>query len=689
MTEMAAPPVVEVRRQDLHEFSAPTALEQQISILRRWAMSRRLWLILCVVCYFALAVIAYLPVSPFDARQLPIAGIHNPAGADPFQMTWFLSWTPFALSHGLSPFHTNFIDYPTGVNLADNTTVPLLGILGWPITATLGPVATFNVLIRLSFAISATAMFFVMRRWCSSIAAPFLAGLLYAFGPYTTGQKLHLDLIFIPFIPILVLLFDELFHRQKMRAATLGILIGLVSGLQYFVSQEVLSGCFALLVVASLGLGIRFRHELRSRIGYISKALLFGLLIFAVLAGYPLYEMLFGAGHLHGPVVTLGALQSISSDLLSPLIPTSNQLAAGGFVTHFGDELVFGNLSENSGYLGIPLLIVIALVIRRLRKDITVMTFFWLAVAAFVLSLGSNLVIGTWRSSIPLPEDLFTRVPFFQSTVPARYSLYVLLFLAMAVGIGFDRLWFAPHASEAARVEPRSGVGSALKVRAEKWRTRSPALWFGISGAIVFGSLLPNAPFASRGLVWPASLPREIARVVRPGSVVLAYPYPDPNVPSMQPMAWQAIDHIRFRLIGGYANIEVPGQGVGQRWPLVYRPRSVQTILGYTSFGDRFPQPPVATPAIEAQVRPYLAKYSVGAVVAWFGLGNPSPNLIEPDGIYAYASRWINALGRAPVMTSSTGVYEYLTRALGNPQIEEKSYAIWLPTHGSWTPRQT
>src|ERR1035441_5707453 len=79
---------------------------------------------LAIGAYVVLAVMAYWPVMPLDASKLP-----HPLGAgagDPAQMSWFLAWTPFALGHGLNPFFTNYIDFPLGVNLASNTSVPLL-----------------------------------------------------------------------------------------------------------------------------------------------------------------------------------------------------------------------------------------------------------------------------------------------------------------------------------------------------------------------------------------------------------------------------------------------------------------------------------------------------------------------------------------------------------------------------------
>ena len=87
------------------------------------AVRRRIVLLaLALGAYVVLAVVAYWPVMPLDASKLP-----HPLGAgagDPAQMTWFLAWAPFALGHGLNPFFTNYIDFPLGVNLASNTSVP-------------------------------------------------------------------------------------------------------------------------------------------------------------------------------------------------------------------------------------------------------------------------------------------------------------------------------------------------------------------------------------------------------------------------------------------------------------------------------------------------------------------------------------------------------------------------------------
>jgi hypothetical protein len=583
----------------------------------------------CLGAYVVLALLAYYPVGPFDSSRLPIAGGGNPAGNDPFQMTWFLTFVPYALTHGLSLFHTNFVDYPRGVNLADNTSVPLLGILAWPITATLGPIASFNFLIRLSFAVSGGSMFLVLRRWCSSWLAAFIGGLLYAFGPYMAAQELHLDLIFVPIPPLLVLFGDELVRRQRMSPWVLGGLIGIASVVQFLTSPDIISGCALVALAIGVALAVRFRRLVRLKIVYIVKSASVAIGAFVVLASYPVYEMLFGPGRIGGPVVPVSLLQAARADIAGAFVPTSNQLAVPPFISFIGDYFVGGNLSENGTYLGIPLLIICFLIVRKFRKDATIVVMALAALFAWVVSLGGHLSIGTWPSPIPLPGDLLTYLPMFDNTIPARYALYVLLFVSMIVAIGIDRIWIPQFQAEESR----------------RKRVRTLLL-----GGIVAVSVLPNIPFASSLDPWPAALPVTLERAVAPGTVVLTVPFPTPS--SSEAMAWQAISDMHFRIVGGYANIATPGERSGQRQPIPLPPWHVQEVFSYPKLGSLLPWVPPAV--AESQLLTYLNRYHVGAV-AFSSMGS-----VTSDG------------------------YWYLIDTIGQPEILRPGFAIWLPTHGAW-----
>jgi len=613
--------------------------------------ARNRWVIaLCLLTYAVLSVLVFLPTSPLATNSLPAAGPGNPAGSDPFQMTWFLAWLPYAATHGLNIFHTNLIEYPYGVNLADNTTVPLLGLIAWPVTATLGPVAAFNLLLRLALAASGASMFLVLRRWCRGWVAPFLGGLLYAFGPYTSGQELHLDLAFVPIPPLLIWCADELFRRQKMRPGRLGLLIGAAASAQFLISPDVLSGCAVLAGCGGIVVGIRHRRLLAERMPYLLRCAAFAVATTAVILGWPLWEMIAGPGHLTGAVIPPGALQIIRADLLGPIVPTSNQLLAPHFLSHFGKEFVDGNLSENGTYFGLPLLILLVVSVKRLWSDATVRALAWLTGTAFVISLGNQLTVGTATTPIPLPEAVFAHLPLLDNTIPARYSLYVLLFASMILAIGIDRLWLHPGGGGGR--PPDDAAVSASRRR--RWlpadAPRARLIGFGLVAAITVVSLIPTVPFRSRPLPWPSNFVSTVDRVVPPGSVVLTYPYATPLKPFA--MTWEAQSGLRFHILGGYANVQYGGHG--QRWPALLSPAYVEELLGYSSFGDHLPLPTYVVPSDYPLLRLFLTRYSVGAVVFWAG----------GDDRYQ--------------------VYEYLRAALGPPDVRQNHLAIWLPVHGHW-----
>jgi hypothetical protein len=648
---------------DLVELDRPSASSlhhEDARVAPRVSRKRRSWhpIAICLASYAVISVLIFLPVGPFDSRHLPIAGVGNPAGNDPFQMVWFLSYVPYAITHGLSIFHTNFIDYPRGINLSDNTSVPLLGIASWPITATLGPIASFNFLIRLSFALSGASMFLVLRRWCVSWEGPFLGGLLYALSPYMAAQALHLDLIFVPIPPLLVLCADEFIRRQRMAPVLLGSLIGVASAIQFLTSPDVLSGCLVIAIIVGVGLAITFRGLIRARLAYMAKAGTVALGLFSVLAGYPIYEMLLGPGHIGGPVVPISLLQLTRADLFGAIVPTSNQLVTIPAVTAIGNHFVGGNLSENGTYIGIPLLIVLIMIVRKRPRNATVVVLASAAAAAWLLSLGAHLSIGGWSSPVPLPGVLLTHLPLLDSTIPARYALYVFLFASMLIAIGVERLQFDAALRIVGKIGPSPAVplgdavsqqGSRALLRRKWGRTKGQRGLLALGG-IVLLSLVPNVPFASQAVPWPTALPATIRSVVPQGSVVLAVPFPNPS--NSEAMAWQAMAGMHYRLIGGYANILDPGRPYGQRQPPQLAPSHVQQLLGFPKLGYLLPW--ISPNTAETQLLTYLARYSVRAVVFQSG-------------------------GAA-----TSQAYWYLIGTLGQPQVVRPGFAIWLSQDGAW-----
>lgn len=557
------------------------------------AGKRRPWIIAgCIGIYVVLAAVLYWPVAPWDSTHV-IAGPVGHGWGDPTQTLWFLEWMSFALRHGLNPFHSNYLNYPIGVSLANNTLSPLLGVLGAPITLSLGPVVALNVLLRLAFASSAASMFVVLRTWCRWPAA-FLGGLFYGFGPYmiTQGHS-HLDLVFAPIPPLILWCLYELIVTRRHRPLLVGAVLGALCGAQVLIDPEVLA---LLAVVTGCGLvvaaALNFR-TLRQRVNDLAWASTSAFVVFAVITGYVVWAMLVAPGHVVGPVQPVTTLRAYSADLLGWLMPTSYQLFAPATLSSHSDAYVALNLTENVTYLGLPLVLFVGLAAVYWRRQRVLLTSALLALVAFVLSLGPYLIINARDTGIPMPELLLEHLPVFDSIVPARFGLVVSLFVAIVLAIGADRLFHAL----ASHTDLRRGIAIA-----------------GVAVLVLsFVFIMPRAPIRSQTLTGAGT--GAALDAVPPGTVVLTYPYT--VFPWTEAMSWQATDEMRFRIVGGYAVVQGPDR-TGLVNPPLLTPPFVQEFFTEAQGGAAFWYP---IPHVDAHSKSdlcrFIARYDVGAVVFW------------------------------------------------------------------------
>ena len=102
---------------------------------------------------------------------------------DPGLFAWFLRWTPFAAGRRISPFVSDYLNVPDGINLMWNTWVPLPGLLLSPLTLLFGPVLAFNLLVTLAYGLSGWSAYLAIRRYVPSHGAAACGGLVYGFSP--------------------------------------------------------------------------------------------------------------------------------------------------------------------------------------------------------------------------------------------------------------------------------------------------------------------------------------------------------------------------------------------------------------------------------------------------------------------------------------------------------------------------
>ncbi|HXZ83262.1 MAG TPA: hypothetical protein VED84_05890 [Acidimicrobiales bacterium] len=559
---------------------------------------------------------------------------------------WFFAWMFHALGHGINPFTTTAMNYPYGVNLADNTLMPLLGLLASPVTAIFGPIAAFNLFMRLAFFASATSMMFVLRRYTKWFPAAFLGGLLYGFSPYVVGQALgHLFLAFVPFPPLVVLLIDELVRRQEKEARKYGVILGLVMAAQFLISIEVLA---TTLLCCAAGVGFAIvvsRASVRRHIAHALQGAIWALATLAVIVAYPVYCYLFGPWHISGPQWTVAEIGPLRADLFGSIIPTINQFLAPAHLAAVGTTYVGNDLAENGSYLGIPLVLLLLVLLFWNRRDRFVVVLAFTGFVAFLLSLGTPLNLGGHATGIALPFAILEKIPVLENLIASRFSLFVVLASAFIYAIGLDR--WKRDVWSSARVA-RSGIlhrgGRASKVRSHVPIVGVVAL----VGAGVLVPLVPQMPFVSQAADVPPYFTSAAVREIPNGSAVVTYPYDLSAV--NYGMLWQAIAGFSFKLVGGEATIPLAtGGGAVHVDPLP--PIQLQHLFraGYWGYVRLAPK---LDKHGEQLVRLFLTRWHIGTIIFY-------PVGVDPGLVMRYLTV---ALGRAPVEIGGVAVWYHADR---------------------------
>lgn len=454
----------------------------------------------------------------------------NAAGAevDPVQFMWFLRWVPWALAHGQSPLHTDAIDLPTGVSLAWNPSVPTLGLAVSPVTLTAGPVFAFNLLLLLAPVATAVSSFRWLRRHVVSSLAAGVGAVAFAFSPYVAGHlQGHLHLVFLPLVPLSLLLLEDLLWRAPRPRWKSGVALGVVLGLQVGISEEVL--LFEAIGVAVAALWWWVQRPVRTVrvLARAAGAAVLALGTAVAVASYVLSVQLLRAPHL---AVNGGAWAGAVSDWWHP---------AGRVVNPFGLALVTRfNDSEVTDYLGVVVLAVLTAGAVLLVRDVRVRTAVLTVISAMVLSLGPRSPGG-----MSLPWSLVTRIPFVSNTLPIRMSLITWLAVSWLLAVFLDRA--LSQRSVAGRLSVTGGLSAAAVVAA----------------AVSVAPL----PISTIQLRTPGAFTTSaLAAAVPAGAAVVVLPMADARYD--QPMLWQAQAGFRFRMTGGYALRPSPDGG-GDPWP--------------------------------------------------------------------------------------------------------------------------
>jgi hypothetical protein len=463
---------------------------------------------------------------------------------DPPLFMWFLRWHPYAVAHGMNPFFTHHINSGHGVNLLWDTSVTLPSLVVAPITLAFGPILAFNVIQTASLALSAWCAYLCFRRYVTSHLAAATGALLYGFSPYAIsharGGGVGLGIVFTP--PLIFLLLDEILIRQRPRPRVIGAALGALTGAQLLMSQEVLvTEAIAVIVGVALLAALRPR-DIRAHLPYAARALGVALGVFVLLAAFPVGLALFSSRRPHNG--TLWGTEIYVSDVLGFVIPTSLQQlrfpGSANVTKNFTDSCC---IADAQTYIGLPLIGLLAFAAVRNWSKTIVRVATLLGLAMLVLSLGPHLHVNGHVTSIPLPQSWLASVPLISNMLVSRLMLYFYLCAGLLVATMLDGIW---HHDEERSDDQLHFEGMP------RARPRWSAL-FSIGGVVIaLAFLFPRTPFPSTTPTVPAFFDSAAVRRVPAGSVALVAPFArDTN--TSEPMLWQAIADMRYRMPEGYA----------------------------------------------------------------------------------------------------------------------------------------
>jgi hypothetical protein len=356
---------------------------------------------------------------------------------------WAIGWWPHAITHGLNPLFSHQIMAPGGVNLAWVTTTPTLSLLMWPITATAGPIAAFNLSLILAPPASAWAAFILARRLTGQFWPALFGGAVFGFCSYeisheASGQTNLTVTLLIPLIAYLVLRWwDGSLSRR-------GFLIWMALALaaEFYTFIEAFAD-LTLIAPAALVIGyLVVARDARPKVVRLAVDFVIAYAGSIVLAAPYLYAAL-----VNKPKAFHTPTPQFWVDLAGVIVPRINRLLGMNWLAPTA-----GHDITPSIYVGIPLLLLFVLVAVFQWSNRLVRLLVPLYVVIFLLALGPKLLIDG-KQVVTLPWGYIWDLPLLDSAESQRLMDFGELVLALLLA-----LWLARVTKSKAALAARWGL---------------------------------------------------------------------------------------------------------------------------------------------------------------------------------------------------------------------------------------
>lgn len=338
--------------------------------------------------------------------------------------TWVIAWVAHQVPREPLRLFAAPIFHPAPDALAFSEHMVVQGILSMPLQWITTPVAAYNVMVWLGFALSGWAMALVIRAWTGSIAAAVVAGCLYAFNAHLLTRYSHLQALHMQFFPVALYGLDRLLRAttsagDRAPVAPPALLLGVG-----FVLQALCSNYTMVMMTVALGVGFVVRPEAWRP----SRRLWFALVATAIVSAAVLVPFLLPYARVRaeqGLIRTLDEVRMYSAGPQDYLV-TAGRLHYAWWSHRFFE----GRTALFPGVVGV-LLAAVAVCGGVAWRDTRARMALAFGVVGVALSFGANLPGYEWLQQIPLLQGI---------RAASRWGGLFLIAVAILAGYGVAML---------------------------------------------------------------------------------------------------------------------------------------------------------------------------------------------------------------------------------------------------------
>ncbi|MBN1316186.1 MAG: glycosyltransferase family 39 protein, partial [Anaerolineales bacterium] len=391
-------------------------------------LSRYRFALFVIGVYSILVVLMTWPLANYLSSNLP------GGTTDTLVHYWNGWWAARSFESGQSPYYTNYLFYPRGIDLVFHNFAWWSIALWLVVKLLVDGIVAYNLVFLLNLLLCGLAMYFLARELVKTKWAAFVGGMVYMLWPARLAQLDHPNLISTHWIPLFVIFIIRTLNKRRWQDALIaGILLILIgyTRWQQLIAVAIVGGIYTLYEIV----------RVRLRIDQLLP-LMFSVLL--ALGGLAPYIVMLVKQQQSSPaeLIVSGEETTMQTDLLAYITPAAAhpvfyEWAEPAYDRYYEDR---SNGRKFAAYLGVSTIFLAVFGLKNgWRKKIS-----WLLMIYVFISLAMGPLLrfqGRMYPEIPMPYRLLEKAYLFRlMRVPDRYNVFLALPFSILASFGVSNL---------------------------------------------------------------------------------------------------------------------------------------------------------------------------------------------------------------------------------------------------------